>query len=428
MLNFWYYIYNFIALPLLLIFFNIVTVFNKKVRESFIGRRRLYEELIINLTGFDRKKKLIWFHSSSMGEFEQAKPIIQKIKSEKDVNIIVTFFSPSGYNNSQNYPYADIVSYLPFDTPSAVSRFLKLVRPNMAVFMRYDIWPNYIWQLNRLKIPSFIVDATMRPNSVRKAPFAKSFHKSLYKNVTKILTVSEKDLDSFKDFGINDSKLSAVGDTRFDRVHYKSLQAKDKKLFKSELFSNKKVFVVGSSWEADEEVLLPVIIKSEKYSSDSVFILCPHEPTIPHLENLENQLSSKNIKSIRFSHMNNYDNESVIIIDSIGILLSLYYYADAAYVGGSFKQGIHNVLEPAVYGIPVFFGPKIENSQEALKMVKLKNGILVKNKKEAYKKISTILRNDKIRNELGEISTNYITKNLGASEKIIHEIYNTLKI
>ena len=421
MTKIWFFIYNFVVLPLFYLLLMLLGLFNKKIKEGIRDRKKLFENLIINLAGINRKKKMIWFHSSSMGEFEQAKPIIQEIRKRKDVMIIVTFFSPSGYRNSLKYPHADIVSYIPFDTPNYAIRFLRLVKPTLAVFMRYDIWPNFVWRLSKLKIPTFIVDATMRDSSKRKLPGIKGFHKKMYSSITKILTVSENDLSSFKDFEINSDQLLAVGDTRFDRVYQKSIQAKERKLFKDNFFGEKKVFVMGSSWEADEDVVLPAFLKLMENDENVILIIVPHEPTVVHLEKIENELYGK-AKSIRFSFLNNYADERIIIIDSIGILLTLYYYADAAYVGGSFKQGIHNVLEPAVYGIPVLFGPKIENSQEAKKLVELGGGKVIKNKKEAYRVLRTLFSNDEQRLKMGNISREYVNSNIGATEKIIKEL------
>lgn len=417
----WYWFYNILFIPLAKVFLMIAQFFNPKIRNGLLGRRKLFENLIIDLADIDRSKKMVWFHSSSMGEFEQAKPIIEKLKGEKDVNVIVTFFSPSGYNNSLKYPYADVIAYFPFDTTFASGRFLDLVRPNLAIFMRYDLWPNMIWQLEKKKIPSFIVDATMRSTSARKWPFVISFHKSLFSCFTKILAVSIDDAGNFYTFGIKKERVKAIGDTRFDRVYQKSLEAKNKKLFKDGFFKGKKVFVFGSSWENDEEVLLPALIKLMEEDPNVISIIVPHEPTVHHLENLENTLAGK-FKSIRFSFLNNYNDERVILIDSIGILLTLYHYADAAYVGGSFKQGIHNVLEPAVYGIPVLFGPKHENSQEAIHMLKIGAGITFSEKKKAYRELRTIFSNDKIRREKGKLSADYVKLNIGATEQIIQEI------
>lgn len=395
--------------------------FNAKVKKGILGREKLIEELVLNFLKLDKSKKLIWFHSSSLGEFEQAKPIIEKLKSSNDANVLVTFFSPSGYDNSKKYPFADAVSYLPVDTTEQTRRFLTVVKPDIAVLMRYDIWPNIIRLLKKKEIPVFIVDATMRKDSPRKFFLSKSFHKIIYNGIDRILTVSEEDAENFKDFGIGGSQLAVVGDTKYDRVMQNSINARKKELIKTGLLKNKKVIVAGSSWEQDEEVLLPAFIKLKKYSPETVLIIAPHEPTVLHLENLENELAGK-LSVIRFSSMNSYNGEDVILIDSIGILLTLYYYADLAYIGGGFKQNIHNCLEAAVYGIPVIMGPKIQNSQEAIKLSKTGGGIVVRNKKELYRAMRSLMANDAARKEKGEICAEYIKKNLGATDKILKEI------
>ena len=207
----WYFFYNGIVIPLIKLFLFTAQLFNKKIKIGIKGRKKLFENLIIDLAGIDRHKKMIWFHSSSMGEFEQAKPIIEKLRAEKKINVIITFFSPSGYDNSLKYPYTDIIAYFPYDTPIMTNRFLNLVRPNLAVFMRYDIWPNMIWQLEKKKIPSFIVDATMRSKTPRKWIVSKSFHKALYSYVTRILAVSKGDEENFKGF---DYRCCDCGDCR----------------------------------------------------------------------------------------------------------------------------------------------------------------------------------------------------------------------
>ena len=208
-------------------------------------------------------------------------------------------------------------------------------------------------------------------------------------------------------------------------MYQRSLTARAHNLLKTDLFKGKKILVAGSTWEADEEVILPAFSKLAENDSEVILIIAPHEPTVVHLEKIENEFSG-DLDTIRFSFMNNYKGERVIIIDSIGILLTLYTYADAAYVGGSFKQGIHNVLEAAVYGIPVLFGPKIDNSQEAKELLRLGSGILIRNKKEAYRNLRMLFINEMLRKEKGTISYNYVQKNLGATEKILKEIKQAL--
>ncbi|MHB8337552.1 MAG: 3-deoxy-D-manno-octulosonic acid transferase [Ignavibacteriaceae bacterium] len=421
----WYILYNFLIIPFLYLVIRLLGFFNNKVKRGIKGRDRIFEELILNSATLDKSKKLIWFHSSSLGEFEQAKPIIKELKKGENINILITFFSPSGYENSRKYPYADLVSYIPLDTHSNAERFISIVRPDLAVMMRYDIWPNHVWAMKKYNIPSIIVDATMKDNSARKLPLAKSFHKYLFENISTILAVSESDVQGFKEFNVPADRVKAVGDTRFDRVYQRSIVAREKNLIKENLLKDKDIFVAGSTWQLDEDVIIPAFAKLSKYDKDTIMIIAPHEPTEVHLERIENEFAGT-LETIRFSFMNNYNNERVIIVDSIGILLTLYTYADLAFVGGSFKQSIHNVLEAAVYGIPVMFGPKIENSQESQQLLKRGGGILIKNKSEAYRQLRTMFNNDNLRKAKGKISFDYVKENLGATEKILEEIYKII--
>jgi 3-deoxy-D-manno-octulosonic-acid transferase len=421
MKNFWSTIYNLLFLPLLYIGLLTASLFNSKIRRGLKGRKRIFEELILKTRELDRSKKTLWFHSSSLGEFEQAKPIIEKLYDGKNLNIIITFFSPSGYDNSRKYPYADIISYLPFDTKMKAEKFINIAQPDLAILMRYDIWPNMIWQLKRFNIPVFLVDATMKKNSLRALHVIRSFHKALFKDISMFLTVSESDAEAFKLFKCGEEKIKVVGDTRFDRVYQKSIVARDKKLIQPSVLENKKVLVAGSTWEQDEEVILPAFIKLARYDDDVLLIIAPHEPNLLHLEKIENEFSGV-LKTIRFSHLNNYSGERVIIVDSIGILLTLYTYADVAFVGGSFKQNIHNVLEAAVYGIPVIFGPKIENSQEAQQLSEKGGGSVIKGKRQAYRKLRSLFSDKILRETRGKISMELVQKNIGATKKIIEEI------
>lgn len=422
---FFYIFYNFLLLPALYVALRFAGIFNKKIRTGIIGRKRVYEELILNATNINKNKKLVWFHSSSLGEFEQAKPIIERLKQDKDVNVLITFFSPSGYVNSKKYPYAELISYIPFDTKHNAEKFISIINPAIAVIMRYDLWPNIIEILSRKKIPVYLVDATLRKNSPRSYPLIKSFHKILFNYLNKILTVSREDAEAFKQFGLEKNKVHIVGDTRFDRVYERSLLAKEKKLIADNILHNKKVFVAGSTWEQDEEVIFPAFLKLTKFDPNVILIVAPHEPTILHLEKIENEFSGK-IKTIRFSHLNNYKNERVVIVDSIGILLTLYTYADVAFIGGSFKQNVHNVLEAAVYGTPVLFGPKIENSQEAIKLSEIGGGIVIKDKRTAYRILRKLFSDNNLRKELGEVSSGYVRSNIGATQKILDMIYPVL--
>ena len=408
---------------MLYVLIKISSFFSSKIRRGIRGRKRIFEDLIINAASLDKTKQLIWFHSSSLGEFEQAKPIIKELKNTRDFNILVTFFSPSGYENSLRYPYADLVSYIPLDSKSNAKRFIQIVKPNLVVLMRYDIWPNHIWAIKETGIPAILIDATMKKNSARHLPIIKNFHKYLFNDLSKILTVSKIDNERFKVFVKDKEKIKVVGDTRFDRVYEKSITSRGRNLINEELFKDKTVFVAGSTWEEDQEIIIPVFKKLCKYNENLLMIIAPHEPSILNLDKIEHDFA-KELATIRFSYLNNFNGENVIIVDSIGILLALYTYADFAYVGGSFKQGIHNVLEAAVYGVPVVFGPKIDNSQEAQKLVEIGGGIVVRNKQNAYRAISNLITNQKKREERGKISYDYVQQNLGASKLILNEINN----
>lgn len=425
-MKFIYYIfYNYIIIPFLYSALRLAGLFNKKVRKGILGRKRVYEELILSATGIKKNKKLIWFHSSSLGEFEQAKPIIEKLKQEKNVNVLITFFSPSGYENSIKYPHADLISYIPFDTVTNAKKFISITNPSAVIIMRYDLWPNMVSELNKKNVPILLVDATLRSNTPRKLPVIKSFHKILFGSLTNILTVSESDAREFLSFGLDEKRVTAVGDTRFDRVYQRSLLAKGKRLIKDEYLINKKVLIAGSTWEQDEEVLFAPFLKLTRYNPNVIMIVAPHEPDLLHLEKIENEFAGK-LKTIRFSHLNNYKDESVIIVDSIGILLTLYTYADVAFVGGSFKQNIHNVLEAAVYGNPVLYGPKIQNSQEAIKLAEIGGGIIINNKREAYRNLRKLFSDEQLRIEAGKISKLFVQSNTGATEKILDTVYKLI--
>jgi 3-deoxy-D-manno-octulosonic-acid transferase len=397
-------------------------LFNQKVRKGILGRKRVFENIILDAARLDKTKKLIWFHSSSMGEFEQAKPIIEQLKSERDVNVLVTFFSPSGYENSKKYPHADIISYIPFDTKFNAERFIKIVNPSVAIIMRYDIWPNIIKALSSKAIPVLLVDATLRKNSPRKSFLLRSFHKTLFNYFTKILTVSQSDAKEFLGLAVEKNKVIAVGDTRFDRVYQRSLSAKEKNIIKPEILKDKKVFIAGSTWEQDEDVIFPAFEKLCKYQKNVLMIVAPHEPNLLTIEKIENYFAKK-LKTIRFSYLNNYKDEQVVIVDSVGILLTLYTYGHVAFVGGSFKQNVHNVLEAAVYGIPVLFGPKIYNSQEAKTLADKGGGIIIKDKKSAYRNLRHLFSNEEERQRRGKISSEFVINNVGATGKILTEIY-----
>ncbi len=423
MKSFWYFFYNLIILPLLTLIFYLWGFFNSKIKDGIKGRKNLFDNLKNQIKKIDGTKTTVWFHSSSLGEFEQAKPIIEKLKHNLKANIVVSFFSPSGYNNSVNYPYADVITYIPLDTVKNSQKFIKLIQPDKMIFMQYDYWPNMIWELKKQKIPVYIIDAKMDKQSTRKLFFIKQFHISLFSNFTKILTISEDDRKSFMDFNMEKNKIITIGDTRFDRVYSKSKKAKEKNLLSHNITYNKKIIVLGSTWSEDEKIIIPPLKKILIEIPEILIIFAPHEPKEEKIRELEHRFHNQ---TIRFSNISNYNNEKIILIDSVGILSTLYYYAHIAFVGGSFKQKIHNVLEPAVYGIPVLFGPKYRNSKEAMELIEEGCGIEIKNENNMYFTVKKLLNNETKRKHIGKISENYIKQNIGVTDKIITEIFNDM--
>ncbi|MGB9665198.1 MAG: 3-deoxy-D-manno-octulosonic acid transferase, partial [Ignavibacteria bacterium] len=377
--NFWILFYNYLIIPIFYLTLKFASLFNNKIRTALRDRKKLFSQLENDFGKLNFSKKVVWFHSSSVGEFEQAKPIIEKINSNKDYFILPSFLSPSGYNAAKRYDRADLITYYPFDSKKNVQRFVDIIKPSILIYMRYDIWPNSVFELEKRKIPVVLVDATMKKNSPRKIFIVRNFHKFLFNKFEKILTISDEDRKGFVEIGVKPEKIEVAGDTRYDRVYQKSQSALKQKILNEKIIEGRKIFVAGSTWKEDEEVLFPALIKLHKYERNLISIIVPHEPSIPTLEQIEFELN-KNISTIRFSALNQYRDEKIIIVDSVGILLILYAYADVAFVGGGFKSNIHNVLEPAVYGIPVLFGPKFSNSQEAFHLISNQGGFSVNNK------------------------------------------------
>jgi 3-deoxy-D-manno-octulosonic-acid transferase len=417
----WMFSYNAVLIPLFWLTVGFLALFKQKVRRAIRGRRGLFESLAAKTAQLGSGPRL-WVHSSSMGEFEQAKPIISALRQQMpNVKILVTFFSPSGYEHSRTYPLADIISYIPFDSSRNARRFIDLVKPTVAVMVRYDIWPNHIWELHRRKIPVIIANATMRRNTPRRLPLIRQFHRHVYNAIDRILTVSPSDVAMFRVLGITRPLLEAIGDTRYDQVAARSAEARKRSIIPSGILQGKKVIVAGSTWPEDEAVLLPAFLQMRQKLSNLLLIVVPHEPTIDHLEELERQLHGQ-VRTIRFSALNEYSGEEVVIVDSIGILLVLYASAHIAYVGGSFRQGIHNVLEAAVYGIPVLFGPRHRNSHEPLQLVERGGAFVINDAMELQRTLLNLLDDDIARTTAGNRASAFVQANLGATQRILSHL------
>ena len=422
MKSIWEFLYSFCVLPFLWAAIRALALISRKVRRGIRGRGKLFVSLETQVANKLRPGKRIWFHASSLGEFEQAKPIIAELKRRHEsVRIIVTFFSPSGYEHSKKYQLADVISYIPFDTRAGARRFLDITKPDVAVIIRYDVWPNHIWELYRRKVPILIANATMRHTTNRRLPLVRNFHHHIYNSISHILTVSQGDVDAFQLFSLTHPVMEAVGDTRYDQVKIRSTEAQKKHVIADRILHDKHVIVAGSSWHEDEQVLIPAFLQLRESIKNLLLILVPHEPTIEHLEDLESELQEK-ASYIRFSGLNDYKGEDVIILDSIGILSTLYKYAEVAYIGGSFKQNVHNVLEAAVYGIPVVYGPKHKNSQEAVKLSESGGGFVVEDAVGLQAVLLRLLENPIEQKRAGSISFQFVQSNVGATERFLNHL------
>ncbi|MCX7985238.1 MAG: 3-deoxy-D-manno-octulosonic acid transferase [Bacteroidetes bacterium] len=411
-------------LPLFWIFVHCWSIFNKKVKRALIGRRFLFETLRSSVQLLAQKR--VWIHVSSMGEFEQAKPIIRLFKEQHPQwSIVVSFFSPSGYEHSRNYKLADLIVYHPFDSVKNAKQFLSLIRPSLAIFIRYDLWPNHIRELHRLRVPIVLANATLSFQSHRFFPFVKTFHHYLFNMLSYILTVSKSDALAFQRFVLSSPTVAVMGDTRYDQVLQRSNDVRQQHLIAEPIVTNKKIFIAGSTWPEDEAILIPTLKKVLQYRSDVLAIIVPHEPTLEALEAIERQFDN-GISTIRFSNLNDYTNERVIIVDSVGILMGLYKYGTVAYVGGSFKQGVHNVLEPAVYGIPVLFGPRHTNSQEAQQLVECGGAFVIHESTDCYRTLCTLFDYEDQRVIAGRQALTFVKSHIGATEQLFTYIQNLL--
>lgn len=422
----WKIFYNVFVISILWIGFHLYGFINKKAMRALKGRKNLFKHLQTKISRLKPNAQRIWFHSSSMGEFEQAKPIIAELKKKyPKIQIVVSFFSPSGYEHSLSYKLADVITYIPFDSVSNAKNFIEILQPSAVVFIRYDIWPNHLWILKQKRIPVFIASATLQRKLYRIIPIIRQFIRSLYNSIDYILTVSVNDRDVFESFRLTKPFLDVIGDTRYDQVWEKSGESKKRQLLDEKIYKNKKVVVIGSSWREDEERLQPALFKIQNSFPNILVIWVQHEPIEKNLEYLEKELNGS-MPYIRFSHLHQYRDEKVIIVDSVGILMALYQYAHIAYVGGSFGNGIHNVLEPASYGIPIVFGPKHLNSQEAVMLIQKEAAFVGNDSEELSQRFHFLLNDETKRLRCGIQAVDIVKANIGATERFLSYLEKVL--
>jgi len=419
----YYFLYNAVFVPVFCFGFWIGSLFNAKMKEGRIGRKNLFRTIKQTIEKIDAQTKRIHFHASSVGEWEQAVPIIAELKKlNPKLFISVSFFSPSGFRFAKKPVNVDLKVYLPFDRYRSAKRFFNLIRPDLWIISKFDIWPNHVIAANRLGIPIAVTAATLSPNSGRDKGISGKFNKFIYSKISQIFAISDDDKDRFKRLISNSSNLYVTGDTRFDQVYNKGERAKnegDVKLFKDQ--SGIKI-IGGSIWPADEKHLIPALIALMKKYDHLKLILVPHELHESHISAIENMLNVASIDNERFTNCaeNGGTHKRVIIVNTIGLLSRLYMQTDIAYIGGSFSTGVHNVMEPAVFGQPVLFGPQHLNSFEAGELLKLECAFCVENRTQLESILDELISNQELRTQTGTKAKNLIYNNLGATNRIIN--------
>lgn len=357
------------------------------------------------------KERLIWFHAASLGEFEQGRPVMEALKqANPDLKILLTFFSPSGYEIRKNYAGADYIFYLPSDTSRNASCFIRHFRPDAAVFIKYEFWYNYLKELHRHQIPTYLISAIFR----REQPFFKrwgTLHRRMLGFFTRLFVQDEESVALLTSLGIQN--IQQTGDTRFDRVEQIAKAAQD--IEKVERFCNGQPAVVcGSTWPPDEELLFDYI-NTDK--SGYKWILAPHEIGETHIKSILEKCKKRAVRySILSTSPETYD---VLIIDCIGLLSAVYRYGKIAYIGGGFGAGIHNTLEAAVYGIPVIFGPKYQKFKEAVQLIRQGGAFSIHNARELQEVLGSLIQHPSIAETAGQHARAYVESQLGATQVIL---------
>lgn len=406
------FIYN-IIVSIAGLLLQIIAFFVPKIKLFVEGRKDVFPTLISKIKPND---KTIWFHAASMGEYEQGLPVIERIKERYPTHkIIVSFFSPSGYEVRKNNPMADATVYLPLDTQKNAAKFIDLVHPEMVFFIKYEFWPNYLNELKKRNTPTYLISGIFR----EKQAFFKwygGFYRKALDTFTYFFVQNENSLQLLHQLGKEKAIIS--GDTRFDRVA--SILERDNTLdFIAEFKNNKTTFVAGSTWPKDEELLLNYINSN---TTDTKFIIAPHNIKPDQIQQLKNSCTKKVILFSEKENKNLADYD-VFIIDTVGILTKIYSYADIAYVGGGFgNPGIHNILEPATFGIPIVIGPNYSHFAEAIELVRLGGCISVDNNDSLEVLLNELIGDIEIRKSRGAISASFVQKNKGAVAKIMSAV------
>lgn len=389
---------------------NLLQNTNPKLKQFVKGRKNIWQG-IENFKNTSNKP-IAWFHVASLGEYEQAKPVINQLKKEKpELSVMVSFFSPSGYENTKKKKQdnVDFITYLPIDTARNARRFLKIIQPKVAFFVKYDLWANYILEAREQNIQLYLFSAAMREDQIYFQPFGGFFRKIL-KSFDHIFTQNERSLDLLHQIDIKNSSIA--GDTRFDRVsQIKATPINFEEI--KRIIGNRKTIVIGSAWQKDMDILIPFINQAKDYA----FIIAPHdihESTMAEWEAKIDKLT------VRFSDINSKEHADVIIIDNVGMLSSLYQYAYIAYVGGAFGKGLHNILEPLAFGIPVIFGKLRKAKKFPEAKISLDYGASCSVATfEELKTVISELEDPELYQETCIAANKLVKENLGSAKKIV---------
>ena len=387
-------------------------MFNPKARLWVDGRKGLLGKLAGQI---DKNDKIAWFHAASLGEFEQGRPIIESFRKRfPDYKILLTFFSPSGYEIRKNYEGADYVVYLPIDTKRNAREFIKIVQPKLAVFIKYEFWFNYLQVLSENKIPVFFASVIFR----KEQHFFKwygSWSRKMLKKASFFFVQNQESFDLLESIGI--SKVEISGDTRFDRVF--SIAQNAKKFPLIEKFAKeKKVFLAGSTWPRDEEI----IEKLSVHNPVLKIIIAPHEIHQERIDSIIQRFATTKVLKYSEADENNISNIQVLIIDGMGFLSGLYQYCHFAYIGGGFGKGIHNILEAATFGKPVIFGPNYKRFAEAVELVQKEGAFVINNSSEIISIAEKLLADDVAWQSASSVCKEYVKTKKGATELILNKI------
>lgn len=392
-------------------FLKIVALFSPKIKLFVEGRKNVFTILEEKIK---RTDKTIWFHSASLGEYEQGLPVIEKIKEKYPSHkIIVTFFSPSGYEVRKNNTVADVTVYLPLDTKKNAKKFLKLAHPELAFFIKYEFWLNYLKELERDKTPTYLISGIFRDNQMFFKWYG-GFYRKVLKAFTYFFVQNESSKEKITAIGFNNVIVS--GDTRFDRVA--AILERDNTLDFIEKFKNNTpTIIIGSSWPKDEALLIDYINQA---SANVKFIIAPHNIKQDQISGLKSQISKSTVLFSEKDNTTNLADFNVFIIDTVGLLTKIYSYGTIAYVGGGFgNPGIHNILEPATFGIPIVIGPNYSNFAEAVELVKIGGCIVISDTAALTQSFDRLLLDEKYLKEKSQICKLYIQENKGATETIM---------